>query len=439
VASEIRGRRTGHCVCVGRGYGSSSSVPCLLYCLLTDEEQPYKEALLQIHSDLSLSRIDPEVSLAVRVASATAVSTDIANSLSLSADEDAESIDEFAASCGFEFVDDAQSSSARTIEHEEGTSEPHTIRFLLLTSPTEVPGLPRVLDALSTIMWPSMVQASRQATRSSRPMNLLGLGAHDDSTALATLLQGAGDVDPARDLAELERWLEEDEHEGDSHGDAGSQGDGFDDLPTPGPRDRGFDDDFAAFVSAPAARAPKGSAGTRLPTFTLASDEPASAAPLSLDASFDATYDFDAPRSPLVPQARSAGADIPLAQQLAPMHTGTSWTSFSGASDAGLDAHVPLGSEAGDDGDDDDDDDDDDAVLPSDAEVRTTAARIFGPGADADAVDSGGEPNFDLSRVLASLEGMKAEIAGIADEDARRQAAARVALGLAHGLGLDQD
>jgi len=41
---------------------------------------------------------------------------------------------------------------------------------------------------------------------------------------------------------------------------------------------------------------------------------------------------------------------------------------------------------------------------------------------------------FDLSRVLGALQGMKDEIAGMSDQDARRKAAARVALGLVYGL-----
>ena len=42
---------------------------------------------------------------------------------------------------------------------------------------------------------------------------------------------------------------------------------------------------------------------------------------------------------------------------------------------------------------------------------------------------------FDLSRVFSSLQGMKEEIAGMENEDERRRAAARVALGLVYGLG----
>jgi len=42
--------------------------------------------------------------------------------------------------------------------------------------------------------------------------------------------------------------------------------------------------------------------------------------------------------------------------------------------------------------------------------------------------------NFDLSRVLNALQTMKEEISGMDDEDARRKAAARAALGLVYGL-----
>ena len=41
---------------------------------------------------------------------------------------------------------------------------------------------------------------------------------------------------------------------------------------------------------------------------------------------------------------------------------------------------------------------------------------------------------FDLSRVMSALQGMKEEIAGMENEDERRKAAAKVALGLVYGL-----
>lgn len=101
-------------------------------------------------------------------------------------------------------------------------------------------------------------------------------------------------------------------------------------------------------------------------------------------------------------------------------------------------------------------DTDSDADMPSKADVRAAAARIFGlphpsastssdpslpSGTDfSDALKSFDSeldmdaPAFDLSQILGALEGMKAEVALIPDEATRRKAAARVALGLVYGL-----
>ncbi|KAH7337061.1 hypothetical protein B0J17DRAFT_769258 [Rhizoctonia solani] len=72
-----------------------------------------------------------------------------------------------------------------------------------------------------------------------------------------------------------------------------------------------------------------------------------------------------------------------------------------------------------------------DTGLPSSAEVHTTAERIFRQDGDA----PGG---FDLTSILGALEAMRLEIGSITDVEERRKAAARVALGLAAGLGLDE-
>jgi hypothetical protein len=69
--------------------------------------------------------------------------------------------------------------------------------------------------------------------------------------------------------------------------------------------------------------------------------------------------------------------------------------------------------------------------LPSSVDVHATAERIFGQSSDA----PGG---FDLTSILGTLEAMRLEIGAITDVEERRKAAARVALGLAMGLGLDE-
>ena len=53
--------------------------------------------------------------------------------------------------------------------------------------------------------------------------------------------------------------------------------------------------------------------------------------------------------------------------------------------------------------------------------------------------DDFGRPNFDLSRVFSALQVMKEEISGMAGDEERRRAAARVALGLVYGLERDED
>ena len=116
--------------------------------------------------------------------------------------------------------------------------------------------------------------------------------------------------------------------------------------------------------------------------------------------------------------------------------------------------------------------------LPSEVDIKDTAARIFGPpGSSSDvatssqlssslpATSQSSVPDssfldtmksfdteldmdaapFDLSRVLSALEGMKEEVALISDKAEREKAAARVALALVygledvHGYGLDVD
>lgn len=93
-----------------------------------------------------------------------------------------------------------------------------------------------------------------------------------------------------------------------------------------------------------------------------------------------------------------------------------------------------------------------DAYMPSQNEIQEVAARLFGGGTGATTaigsqippkadLDSDSDTDadydmapFDLPAVVGALQQMKAEIAGMTDEDERRRAAARVALGLVYGL-----
>jgi hypothetical protein len=114
-----------------------------------------------------------------------------------------------------------------------------------------------------------------------------------------------------------------------------------------------------------------------------------------------------------------------------------------------------------------------DTDLPSQDDIQTATRRIFGsassqlPTSTSESKSSQQQPSatrissldaspapststlgdddefglsgFDLSRVFGALQVMKEEIAGMTDDEERRRAAARVALGLVYGLQRDED
>lgn len=106
--------------------------------------------------------------------------------------------------------------------------------------------------------------------------------------------------------------------------------------------------------------------------------------------------------------------------------------------------------------------DEEDEDLPTQEEILETSSRIFGKKGnlrptESSQITQSAEPKssngkaefegddeydlapFDLSRVLGALQQMKEEISGMENEDERRKAAARVALGLVYGLEAEGD
>jgi len=79
-----------------------------------------------------------------------------------------------------------------------------------------------------------------------------------------------------------------------------------------------------------------------------------------------------------------------------------------------------------------------DEDMPSKEEILLASQRIFGQsmaprdGDDDEEEEDRGE--FDLGSIMGALASMKEEIAGISNEEEKRKAAARVALGLVWGL-----
>ncbi|KAJ3485891.1 hypothetical protein NLJ89_g11858 [Agrocybe chaxingu] len=131
--------------------------PAIVY--VWREGEAYSDHIAELSRIMASESYEPEVSLAVRI---PAPKSDAEPSTSLARkNDDAEDdgtngdIDNTLMSYGFEYIDGTQSLEAST-----STSGPESL--------DDVPGLPRVLDALSTIMWPSMKSATKGGSSSSK-------------------------------------------------------------------------------------------------------------------------------------------------------------------------------------------------------------------------------------------------------------------------------
>ncbi|KAL0580635.1 hypothetical protein V5O48_001365 [Marasmius crinis-equi] len=368
---------------------------------------------------------DPEISLAIRLPLSN--SSNETKGEEEDDDEKAEEVadtDEFLSEHGFEFID--------VLTADEG--EDDSMR-------DGVPSLPRVLDALSTIMWPSM-QASGKASRGKANARTAALldwaqSSGDDSSLdfpsddeLVVARSSGGNnlaaIRQKKEMAELTRWLEEDDASkndpwklaaGIVHSpttDDDERADDYDPT-TPMPTFDRFDDDFTVFVSAPPA--------PHVETQSQGNASPLKASPTDDDGRLSPSF---------------TGSSFNT-EKLVPSYSGVTYHSLGShpdLSDMGPDsaAHSDNGSDDG---------------LPTEEEVQKSAEKIFGAtfaGAsssrlpsDMDAHREGDGDDyemtpFDLSHVMSALQGMKAEIAAIDDEQERRKAAARVALGLVYGL-----
>ncbi|CAL1709776.1 unnamed protein product [Somion occarium] len=395
----------------------ATSVPAVIYVWNNGEEHiPSIASKLESH--------DPEVSLAIRFGGDHVVHSD---------EEDG--MDEFLSIHGFEYIN-GELGGRRPTRDGAGFSDEQS---------SGVSGLPRVIDALSTIMWPSLVQSDATESRRSRARNLLDWArAEDDEDGLQALVArsdpGVGAIHSAdlktsrmqREMEELERWLEQEDHDAEK---------------------RRKEDDRKAWISAEEADAWQNILET--PTIVT----PPHDGELGFEDDFD---DFvGAPMGISYGHERHNTIREP-SDHLVPMHTGASYHSLASAEGLSeiLDTSIVHGYDNLDEIDDRDPD------LPSRQEIEETTRRIFGPQIDVPpppvppasgqssshqstipasdssftfpTSDGDGEDfdfgPFDLSHVLSALQGMKEEISGITDEGERRKAAARVALGLVYGL-----
>ena len=260
-------------------------------------------------------------------------------------------------------------------------------------------GINRIVEALHTIMWPSMQQhPPRSPKRKAAPkLNILSKPSLENSDSFVNIewTQFPTDEFQAEKIA-LEKWLDS----GDSA--APVKVPTFTmppDLSSSSSQPRtpaGFDDDFSDFVSAPAP-APAS------PTTESVSKSRVGEAPP------EATYDQDHndPEDDLF-----SGDFFPTDQEIL------------------MTSHRIFG-----------------PLLPSQRASSSRAARVNDEGKhdegedededgdeDEDESDALPDVEFDLSKIMGALQGLKEEISGIEDEEAKRKMAAKVAMGLLYGL-----
>ncbi|PVF97676.1 hypothetical protein CPB86DRAFT_785630 [Serendipita vermifera] len=291
-------------------------IPAVVF--VWDKGEDYEYMLGRYTSDWE--KLNAEVMLAVATGSGN-LETDAA--------------EDFCSEVGFEFIDAGD-------DDEEGGSDGG--------------GLSRVIEALQTIMWPSM---RRKATKTHR--------SHASIEKSKGPVERAQVSDMEKEKAALETWLESD--------------DPWPKRTTDTAGGLTFDDDFTDFVSAPrdstattpAPITPKEATGNKVEDGEKVHDED--------EADFEFRPDEDDYRELL------------------------------------------------------------DDEMPSAQEILMTSQRLFGRSL-ASQTDKGEENEegedimgeYDLGSLMAALQSMKEEIADITDEEEKRKAAARVALGLVWGL-----
>ncbi|KAF8627450.1 hypothetical protein AX17_006264 [Amanita inopinata Kibby_2008] len=395
------------------------NIPAIIFVWCKGE--PYQSQVERLAQDLD--GYEPEVSLAVRIRAADSQAVAKSTAGEVEAEEDGE-VDEFLSSHGFEYIDVREESGlTRDVENGPQFSD-------------GVPNFPRVIDALSTIMWSSMQSKTVKAGKFGKPTNerrewayLNWVQGSTDEILLTVegrVEKSSSDVAAMKRLeaefSEMTRWLEEDGEGKDVREDpwksAASSG-GVCASPTVMEETGsvteakfGFDDDFTVFVSAPVG-VPDGGAGAKESGRTTPEN-----------------FSDD---------VNKLGA-ANVGQRL--------YKSLGSVSDFGSDDGKEARDEtAGDEGDEEE-------LLPSKEEVEATRWRIFGdgsvgdveralpdsftfetfPGEDKDGDGDYEMAPFDLRRVLGRLQAMKEEISCMESEEERRKAAAKVALGLVYGL-----
>lgn len=305
-------------------------------------------------------------------------------------------------------------------------------------------------------MWPSLVQTVQTTQRKSRAGDLLDWAAMEDAGGGDTpLLRGltAGQLDMQKrmqkEMDELETWLQQDlDHNRARAASSEQTSQGRDDpwstTPTLGGEASldhddgaafGFEDDFDEFVGAPmdvtyGDNRPAATSSSSAPQRAFTDDfVPGSRVSTAADRNHDNLLDYD-----------DADPDLPSHAEIEEMSKrlfGSASLGPPSASHAWTRLHSPLVDTNSTDLPDGD-------GGPSGSSVHGDHGGFTQIGDDEPVSEGPGDEEFelgafDLSKVLGALQGMKEEISHMEDEDARRQAAAKVALGLVYGLKKEEE
>ncbi|KAH9042194.1 hypothetical protein EDB85DRAFT_2235100 [Lactarius pseudohatsudake] len=363
-------------------------VPAIIF--VWTRGQPYAEQVFGLHK--ALTRFEPEVALAIALGSGPPHH-----------DDPPEGPDSYLADHGFEYIDGERT---RHLKSDDVRPDTDTDTADGEGDEDPVPGLPRVIDALSTIMWPSMVRRGRDDGGHARKGQAAPFdfdGKEEEETLAALMAADAADSGAPltrasrvqREMATLERWLIENEemHEAELGEPISSSPTGIDDDEDDGaPRVPAHSSPAPAVsVSPAAATAGYAYATASAPEFTLAAT-----------------------------RAHGLLDTTSAAPMLLPSHTGGSYRSLrSGTSGFPSDVDDLAGYEALDDRGS--------FFSPEhefedpDADPRTPVGR----GERVGLTD--GRAPFDLADILASLQTMREDVAGIEDEAQRKAATARFA------------
>ncbi|KZO96493.1 hypothetical protein CALVIDRAFT_119441 [Calocera viscosa TUFC12733] len=295
-------------------------------------------------------------------------------------DDEQEALERFFLEREFEYVDADSNSHDHDDRQEEGLHN-------------DVTGLRRVLDSLSTVMWPSMVRLP------ARPG--LALGGSGPSSALSW----------EEDVEEEE---EDEDAEVEAHVAAALQALGKLAVGR---------DTFEGRLAQAKYQEEAGSEREALEMWLEEGVQPSEARSRE--------------------ELGAEGKEEEFGQLVGSGSVGKGWAELEEEENGSGEGYAALEEdEEGEDG------------LPSEGEILRAHLEIFGPPpppASSSAVlipaarsteppvdpEHAGQ-TFDLSSALGALQSMRDEIRGMTDERERRRAAARVALGLVHGLGLEE-